>query len=120
MGRPLITCKATSKQTGRRCGRAPVPFTVEAGMPLCKFHGGWSPSVLAQADAAFEKYVKSGPEMYEPHYVRQAKIKAKFLSDKRREVHFAKKQAKIHGLVSQVQVLPMVPFEDSADTDDWF
>lgn len=119
MGRPLITCKATSKQTGRRCGRSPVPFTLEAGKPLCKFHGGWSPSVLAQAEAAFEKYVKSGPGMYEPHYVRQAKIKAKLLSDKRREAHFAKKQGEARQLDPQVQVLPMIPFDGSVDLDDW-
>lgn len=50
MGRPLITCKAPSKQTGLRYGRAPVPFTLVAGVPLCKFHGGWSPGVLSQAD----------------------------------------------------------------------
>lgn len=119
MGRPLITCKATSKRTGLRCGRAPVPFTLEAGLPLCKFHGGWTPSVLAKADAAFEKYIRSGPEIYEPHYVRQAKIKAKLLSDSRRAARFEKKQRERQPSEPEVTFGPIIPFEVSVYFDDW-
>lgn len=33
-GKPRITCKATAKSTGRRCGKAPVP-----GAAVCRLHG---------------------------------------------------------------------------------
>lgn len=38
------TCSATSKQTGKRCGRYPIP-----GGKVCKFHGGAAPQVIAKA-----------------------------------------------------------------------
>jgi hypothetical protein len=37
-------CHGTSKQTGRRCGRAAIP-----GGRVCKFHGGAAPQVKRAA-----------------------------------------------------------------------
>jgi hypothetical protein len=110
MGRPSITCKATSKQTGRRCGRSPVPFTYEAGIPLCSIHGGWSPGVLARANAAFERYVRFGADEWEPSWMRNQKISAKLRSDKRREARFLRRQQKKHRF-GQVEVGSPVPYE---------
>lgn len=36
-GKPAIRCAATSKGTGQRCGKAPIP-----GGTVCRFHGGGS------------------------------------------------------------------------------
>lgn len=38
-------CTGTSKQTGERCGLAPVP-----GARVCRFHGGGAPQVQAAAE----------------------------------------------------------------------
>ncbi len=38
----MTTCTATSKKTGKRCGRAPVP-----GTPVCRLHGGAAIQVVA-------------------------------------------------------------------------
>jgi len=43
-GTPYIPCTATSKQSGQRCKRRPIP-----GGRVCKFHGGGAPAVRANA-----------------------------------------------------------------------
>lgn len=42
MTKPAITCHATAKSTGKRCGKAPIP-----GAKVCRFHGGAAPQVKA-------------------------------------------------------------------------
>ena len=37
-----VTCTATSKGTGKRCGNPPLP-----GTTVCKYHGGKAPQVIA-------------------------------------------------------------------------
>lgn len=39
-----MPCRATSKQTGRPCGRKAIP-----GGTVCRYHGGAAPQVIAKA-----------------------------------------------------------------------
>lgn len=122
MSRPVITCKARSKQSGRRCRRAPVPFTYEAGVPLCAIHGGWSPSVLDKANAAFETYVRLGAEEWEPAWMRAEKIKAKLRSDGRRAARALKRQErdlKVAGRSSPASADAPLRYEGIEDADAW-
>lgn len=49
------TCTATSKRSGLRCKRAPVP-----GAKVCKIHGGGAPQVRAAAARRVEKAQRDG------------------------------------------------------------
>lgn len=44
-------CKATSKQTGKQCGRTPIP-----GGTVCRYHGGAAPQVKLKALQRLEAY----------------------------------------------------------------
>jgi hypothetical protein len=44
-------CKATSKQTGKQCGRPPIP-----GGTVCRYHGGAAPQVMAKANDRLTAY----------------------------------------------------------------
>ncbi len=60
-GRPK--CKATSKQTGKRCGQYPV-----RGLAVCKWHGGAAPAAKAKAEErrAAEEAAKAYAKIVDP------------------------------------------------------